>query len=814
MERYICIHGHFYQPPRENPWLEAIEIQDSAYPYHDWNERINMECYAPNAVSRNLDGEGGILNIVNNYARISFNFGPTLLSWMSKNAPQTYEAIVDADKLSIKWRSGHGNALAQIYNHLIMPLANNRDKRTQIIWGIKDFEYRFKRFPEGMWLPETAVDYETLDLLAEYGIRFTILAPRQAWKVRKIGTCKWKDVSNSRIDPTRAYICMLQSGRSINIFFYDGPISQAVAFENLLNNGEEFANRLLSGFSDTRSWPQIVNIATDGETYGHHQKFGDMALAHALNYIESNGLARITNYGEYLEKHPPTHEVQIFENSSWSCIHGIERWRNNCGCNSGMNFGWHQEWRKPLRDTLDWLRERLGLVYENMGSDYLKNPWEARDEYINVIFDRTEENLNRFLKNHLIRSINDKEKIFILKLLEMQRHSMLMYTSCGWFFDDISGIETVQILQYASRAIQLSEELFTDNLENTFKARLSQAKSNIAEYDNGAIVYNKFVKPSIIDLKKVAAHYAISSLFEDYIEETTVDSYIVTKKDYQRLHAGSIKLAVGKVSIASKITRENEDISFCVLHFGGHALNGGVRTFLGVTSYQSMKNEIIKTFEKGDFADIVRLMDQHFGMHNYSLFNLFKDQQRIILNSLISKTLEEFENSFRLIYENNKILMGYLLEIGMPVNKAFYSAAEFILNVDLKRFFIEEEIDVAKLRNLINEMKRWNVPIDEIDIEFALRRRLEKLMEEFYKNPSDFELLLKLQGMLELKGLLPLKVVYWEIQNIYYKIVTTSYRDFLTKSKQGDNNAIKWLKNFKYIGELLFFNIESILPKD
>jgi alpha-amylase/alpha-mannosidase (GH57 family) len=814
MERYICIHGHFYQPPRENPWLEAIEIQDSAYPYHDWNERITMECYAPNAVSRNLDGDGRILNIANNYARISFNFGPTVLSWMAKNAPQTYQAIFDADKLSIEWRSGHGNAIAQVYNHLIMPLANARDKRTQILWGIKDFEYRFKRFPEGMWLSETAVNNETLDILAELGIRFTVLAPRQAWRVRKMGTSKWKDVSDSRIDPTRAYLCRLQSGSSINIFFYDGPISQAVAFEHLLNKGEDFANRMLSGFSDTRNWPQILNIATDGETYGHHQKFGDMALAYALNYIESNGLARITNYGEYLEKHPPTHEVQIFENSSWSCVHGIERWRSNCGCNSGMNYGWHQKWRKPLRDALDWLRDRLGLIYENLASVYLKDPWKARDEYINIILDRSEENLKRFLEEHSIKSINNKDKISIVKLLEMQRHSMLMYTSCGWFFDEISGIETVQIIQYAGRAIQISKELFADNLEDAFKVRLSQSKSNIPENENAAVVYEKFVKPAMIDLKKVGAHYAISSLFEDYIEETTIDSYTVTKDDYQRLHSGGIKLAVGRVSVASKITRETENISFCVLHFGGHALNGGVRTFLGEDAYQSMKNEIIKTFEKGDFADIVRLMNQHFGMHNYSLYNLFRDQQRIILNSLISKTLEEFEDAYRLMYENNKILMGYLRETEMPVNKAFYSAAEFTLNAELKKSFVEETIDVDRIQNLIHEMKRWDVLLDSIDIEFAVRKKLEMHMEEFYRNPSDFGLLIKLQRILELAKLLPVEVIYWKTQNIYYKIVTTSYKDFVAKSKEGDNNANKWLATFKYIGEMLFFNIQSIFPPD
>ncbi len=812
MKRCICIHGHFYQPPRENPWLEAIEIQDSAFPYHDWNERVTTECYAPNSASRNLDGEGRILNIVSNYARISFDFGPTLLSWMEENEPETYQVILDADRQSIEWRSGHGNALAQVYNHIIMPLANTRDKRTQILWGIKDFEYRFKRFPEGMWLSETAVDKETLDILAELGIKFTILAPHQASRVRKIGAGKWKDVSGARIDPSRAYLCRLPSGRTINIFFYDGPISQAVAFEGLLKKGEDFANRLLSGFSDLRDWPQLSHIATDGETYGHHHKFGDMALAYALNYVESNGLARITNYGEYLERHPVTHEVQIFENSSWSCVHGIERWRSNCGCNSGRHPEWNQQWREPLRNALDWLRNRTALIYENLAGEYLIDPWKARDEYIEVILDRSDESMNRFFEKHVYKDLNADEKVTVLKTLEMQRHSMLMYTSCGWFFDEFSGLETIQILQYAGRAIQLSEEIFKDSLEDSFKIRLSMAKSNLPEHENGAVIYESFVRPAMIDLKKVAAHYAVSSLFEEYIDETTIYSYSVKKEDYYRIEAGITKLAIGKVSVASKITGESERTSFCVLHFGGHALNGGVRTFLGNEAYQSIKEEIVTTYEKGDFADIVRLMDKHFGMHNYSLNNLFRDQQRKIIDFLISKTLEEFEASYHQMYENNKILMGFLQGTGMPVKKAFCSVAEFTLNFDIKNAFLEESIDVDRIQHLINEIKKWQVPIDSVDIEFTVRRKLEKMMEDLFTNPSDLDLLLNIQKMLELLKLLPVEINYWQAQNIYYKIVKIAFMDFVLKAKDGNEDAKKWLSTFEYSGEMLFFNISSLLP--
>ncbi len=812
MERHICVHGHFYQPPRENPWLEAIEIQDSAYPYHDWNERITAECYAPNFSSRILNGEGRILDIVSNYSRISFNFGPTLLSWMERYSVELYQSIIDADRQSREWRSGHGNAIAQVYNHIIMPFANARDKRTQVIWGIKDFEYRFKRFPEGMWLSETAVDNETLDILAEFGIKFTILSSRQALRTRKIGTSKWKDVSNEKIDPTRAYLCKLSSDRTITIFFYDGPISQAVAFEDLLKSGENFANRLLSGFSEQRGWPQLLNISTDGETYGHHHKFGDMALAYALNYIESNGLAQITNYGEYLEKHPPTHEVQIFENSSWSCVHGIERWRNDCGCNSGMHPEWNQSWRKPLRDAFDWLSERLSFIYESIAREYLKNPWEARNRYIEVILDRSKETVERFIHEHAIKQLNDEEKVLILKLLEIQRHAMLMYTSCGWFFDELSGLETVQTMQYAGRTIQLSEGIVSENLEYAFKRRLTLAKSNIPEHDHGAIIYEKFVKPAMIDTKKVGAHYAVSSLFEDYIDETTIYSYVVQKDDYQRIPVGNTKIAVGRVTVSSSITWESEKISFCVLHFGGHALNGGVRTFLGHDAYQSMKEEIITTFERGAFADIVRLMDNHFGMHNYSLPNLFRDQQRTMLNLLISKTVEDFENAYRQMYEGNRILMGFLKEMGMPCKKAFCTVAEFILNTDMKKVFMEEVLDVSRIQHLIDEMTLWDLPLDTVEIEFIARRQLESIMQNLSMNPSDIGLLLEIQKRLELYKLLPIEVNYWQAQNTYYKIAKTTYREILTKA-ESEVDIRKCLAPFKYIGEMLFFDIASLLPE-
>ncbi len=812
MDRYICIHGHFYQPPRENPWLEAIEIEDSSFPYHDWNQRVTAECYAPNSASRILDAERRIMDIVSNYTKISFNFGPTLLSWMEVYAPHSYQAILVADRQSMEWRSGHGNATAQVYNHMIMPLANIRDKQTQIIWGIKDFEHRFKRPPEGMWLSETAVDMETLGILANHGIKFTILAPHQAFRVRKLGAERWKDISGGRIDPTRAYLCKLPSGRTINIFFYDGLISQAVAFENLLNRGEDFANRLLGGFSDTRKWSQILNIATDGESYGHHHKYGDMALAFVLNHIEYNKLAKLTNYGEYLEKHPPRHEVEIRENTSWSCMHGVERWKSNCGCTSGGSPQWGQEWRRPLRDAMDWLRDQLVPIYENKANKYLRNPWEARDEYIGVILNRSKENIDRFITRHATKDLNEDERIIVLKLLEMQRHAMLMYTSCGWFFSDISGLETVQIMEYAGRAIQLLRDITNNNLESAFQERLAKAKSNLSEHGDGAHIYEKLVKPAMIDIKKVGVHFGVSSLFETYAEKTKIYCYAIQIEDYRKVETGTMKLAIGRIRVTSDITGKSEHMIFSGLHLGAHDFNGGVSLFQGDVEYQRMKSEMIAVFKKGAVTDIVRMMDKHFGMHNYSLLDLFKDEQRKILSLVFSSAMEECEEIYRRTYEKYHGLMELLLETEMPIPKAFHTTADFILNADLKKAF-DEGINEEKVHDIINDMKKWQITVEPLELEFKVWHITGETISRFAHNPSDIHMLLKTQKIIKLLQLLPIEINFWHMQNIYYKIAKTTYKEFLLKSRSGDVNAIRWVEVFKQIGHDLFFNAAAVLPE-
>lgn len=497
MSRYVCIHCHFYQPPRENPWLEKVERQESAYPYHDWNERITAECYLPNTKSPILGVDGKEIVVVNNYEKIDFNFGPTLLSWIERRKPEVYQTIIKADKVCQERFSGHGSAIAQIYNHIIMPLANRRDKQTQVVWGIKDFQRRFERHPEGMWLAETAVNTETLETLAENGIKFTILSPRQAKQTRKIGNIEWQNTTNESIDTRMAYLCRLPSGKTINLFFYNGKISHEISFGYLLNNGEDFAKRLISTLSENGAQNQLVSIATDGETFGHHKRYGDMALAYCLYHIETHRLAEITVYGEYLEKYPPEHEVEIVENSSWSCIHGVERWKSNCGCSAGANLRWTQEWREPLRQAMDWVRGRLIDVYENEMSVIINDPWNVRDDYISTILDKSKTILNDFLLKHAGRELSKKDKFKVIKLLEMQKHAMYMYTSCGWFFDDISRIETIQLMQCAARAMQLANEVCGVSLEADYLALLKQAPSNVEAFKTGDKVFEMLVKPTI-----------------------------------------------------------------------------------------------------------------------------------------------------------------------------------------------------------------------------------------------------------------------------------------------------------------------------
>jgi alpha-amylase/alpha-mannosidase (GH57 family) len=489
----LIIHGHFYQPPRENPWTGIVDAEPSAAPFHDWNERIHSECYRPNAFVRVAGPATVEERIVNNYANLSFNFGPTLLSWLESNHPDTYARIIEADRESALKRGGHGNAIAQAYGHAILPLCNAGDLRTQIRWGMADFRHRFGREPEAMWLPETACNDAVMEALIDDRLRFVILAPHQASGMRpSVSTASGSDrltIDDQTIDTSVPYRYLHPDGsdRSIAVFFYAGPTSRAIAFENLLSSSHELVDRLARSATNR----EMVNVATDGETYGHHFKFGDLCLANALELDAPARGFRITNYGEYLDQHPPALEVEINngpneEGTSWSCPHGVSRWARDCGCQTGGELGWNQKWRAPLRQALDYLRDENIRHFE--ATTFFHDPWQARDDSIELVLN-PHYSREQFLYYHAGYWLSAEEQCRALTYLELQRMLLLMYTSCGWFFNDISGIETVQILKYAGRAIDLMNQLGLPSVRDRFLEILAEAKSNKVESGNGADIY-------------------------------------------------------------------------------------------------------------------------------------------------------------------------------------------------------------------------------------------------------------------------------------------------------------------------------------
>ncbi|HVG28024.1 MAG TPA: DUF3536 domain-containing protein [Acidobacteriaceae bacterium] len=844
-KRFACVHGHFYQPPRENPWLETVEVQDSAAPYHDWNERITAECYAPNGASRITNKQNQIIRIVNNYSRMSFNFGATLLSWLEEFAPRTYRMILDADTASMERYSGHGSALAQVYNHVIMPLASERDARTQIRWGVADFEHRFNRVPEGMWLAETAVSRKVLDLMAQEGIRFTILAPNQSARVRRmvreepepltVGTegaaaaqrngtgdgahasePAWTETPNGEVDSTRPYLVRLEEGRSIAVFFYNGPASRAIAFEGLLNSGEEFGRRLLSGLRPDKgpegnSEPQLAHVATDGESYGHHHKHGEMALSYAMHWVEENRLARLTNYGEFLEMFPPTWEAEVVEDSSWSCAHGVERWRADCGCNGGKP-GWNQLWRGPLRAGLDLLRDGTAPLAEKLAAPLLKDLWAARDAYIHVVLDRSAQNVDRFLDQHAKRVLSAEERVTVLQLLELERHAQLMYTSCGWFFDEISGIETVQIIAYAGRVLQLSMQLFGEpgrELEAEFLKVLAGARSNVPEMGNGAEVYRRYVTGARLDMEHVGAHYAISSIFRSYPASGQLFCFDVQRHSYELLTSGRGRVALGRAGLRSRITEETEEICFAVLHLGDQNLSAAVKCF-GAKDEQAWETFLLNArtaVRRADLPQLIRLIDAFFGGTLYSLTSLFADEQHRIMQSILNQTLEEVENSLIRIYEEHATLLHFLGENDVPAPPALALTAGFAINASLRHALEAETYDAAEVTRLLRRADIDNVSLDSGLLSYTADKRMKRAMVrlETAAESQNMAVLQETLTIAESLQSLPMDVNLWQAQNIWNDMLRRSDSQYWSR---------EWLEGFLRLGTTMNLAVEELVTEE
>ena len=800
MRKYLVVHGHFYQPPRENPWIEAIERQPSAQPYHDWNERINHECYFPNAYSRILDSNNRIVDIVNNYRSISFNFGPTLLSWLEEHARDVYERILQADKESQAQFGGHGAAIAQCYNHIIMPLANERDQHTQIRWGISDFRYRFKREPESIWLPETAINQKTLNILCDYPFKYIILSPYQALRVRPLGATEekaWQNVERGNIDTRQPYRCFARNengekiqDKYIDIFFYHGDLAKGVSFEHLLRNAGYLAERIEDVFNGGEGdRDKIVSIATDGETYGHHEKYGDMGLAYLLNVEAQLRDIVPTNFGAYLANHPPTMEVELKpgpngEGTAWSCAHGVGRWYRDCGCKTGGDYRWTQAWRTPLRQALDRLRDRLAILTEEIGSSLFNDVWAARDDFIQVILDRSEENVENFLNTHASHELTHKEKIRAIKLMEMQRQTQLMYTSCGWFFTELSGIETVQIIKYAARAIQLAESLLPGmHLEAAFLSELRKAKSNIPEYKDGEWIYNHFVKPTVVDFDKVVNHYAISKMFRTFHPDQEADKtkhiymYVVEDLGEKRHKSDKANFLFGQVAVKSKITWEEERFAYTLINIGhGEKLHTHVRRLdHDLWDFDSACEKIIQATHNSDEFEIKETTQKIWGGTTLTLADMFYDERHKVAEALIQNQLDEVSHTYREIFEKYKGQNLTIAKMEVPLPEAVIVPAK----ITLSRQMLEELIrldgvtDVRAYKRALDAARtaqRLHIELDNEKVCAHFQNNIENQLLKLYLN-FNRENARRVIVMIELADRLKLCLPQSRIQNRLFEIL-------------------------------------------
>ena len=828
---YIAIHGHFYQPPRENPWLEIIETEESAHPFHDWNERIAFECYRPNAYARVLDERGKILEINNNYSSISFNFGPTLLPWLEKHFPSVYQKILEADRESLR-RFGHGNAIAQVYNHIIMPLGNDRDKETEVLWGIADFEKRFHRKPEALWLPETAVNTPTLQVLVKYGMHYLILSPFQALRVRPLGSKRWTDVSQGRIDTTQPYRCFIKdsSGKKlldqfIDIFFYNGIISKEIAFGDLLKDGKVFCSRFGQFYQESKGKPQLIHVATDGETYGHHKKFGDMALAYGLDQGFPSLGFEVINYGSFLKRFPPVYEVEIDEGpkgegTSWSCAHEVGRWKEDCGCSTGGKPGWNQKWRKPLREALDLLRDELSSVFEREGEKIFQDVWKARNGYIEVILNRSPERIKSFFERFGVRDLDERGRIKGLKLLEMQRHALQMYTSCGWFFADLAGLETILVLQHAARAVQLAEELTGQEIEKKFLQNLAEAKSNLPEMGSGDQVYQHLVKAKWVTFEKVVNHFAISSLFNDGDGEKKIFSYRVEKIHYEKMGKEEDLLVMGQVRVTSEIIPEEKEFLFGLIPSEKEVFRTWVSEYKEFLSFNTLREKGLEVLGKGE-EEMAKFLTSSLGNCIFTIQDTFKEERQAIFQKLIQKEFDEHCQIYADLFDRTKQVVEALAREGLEIPHEIRVAAEVTLSDRLFREIKELEKDFKEVREkgeidrVVEEAKEHGYQLRKEKSLPILNEILKKKMMALQKN-KDSDLTRQTQQIEEVMTLLDLterwgfEISRGEAQDLMEEILDECVGG-LEKCWWEDGTPKPFSHQLITLAEKLGFNVEKYL---
>ena len=807
---YLTIHGHFYQPPRENPWTEKIELQPSAQPFHDWNERILVQCYQPNAMARIVDSKGKVLEIVNNFRLLNFNIGPTLMAWLEKRSPLVYRLIIEADRLSVRERSGHGNALAQIYNHMILPLADERDQRTQVRWGIFEFEKRFGRSPEGMWLPETGASSRTLEILIEEGIRFTILAPQQADRVRRLGPgSSWEDVADGSIDPTRPYrfFHTQDKDRFIDLFFFDAPVSRDMSFGDLLFDAKKFLDRLLHAHRSDRHHPELVHSATDGETFGHHRAYGERVIAFLLHEeTERHGFKR-TNYGEYLEKFPPQYEVELKpgEGTSWSCVHGVARWKEDCGCHTGGGPGWNQKWRGPLRDAVRFLEVRLAEIYQKGARPLLTDPWAARDDYIQIILDRSIEAQKAFFKKHAVYPLSESERIEALKLLEMERFALLSETSCGWFFNELSGIETVQILRYSLRALELAAGFGAQGLEPEFLEILAKAKSNLPELGNGRGVWEKLVKPSLTSREKIIAHYAFRKLFELEVVQEDFFNYKITEGEEERESFDEKTLLMGTVEITGINIPESKKFIYAIFQKRLSDVQCFVKSLDHADELHRINVRPLSHLRKNNSQALAHDLKESFKTEPFALRDLFPEERDAILRVLSRQLKNDYYQTAIHFYEENYSWAELFHEAGSPLPEEFRRLIDWVMGERLLGCL--QKVDTAgsfeeithKAKETFKEAHSRGFSVQTQPAVEFLSGRLNSWIEKLFFNQPDPRLIEKIEKTLALAKELKLELNDQIAQELFFIFAQKVFRE---------HSHPEMIPAILHLGTQLGFNME------
>lgn len=802
---YLTIHGHFYQPPRENPWTERIELQPDAKPFHDWNDRILIQCYQPNAMARIVDGEGRVLEIVNNFRLISFNVGPTLLGWLEKQAPVVYYRILEGDRLSVRDHSGHGNALAQVYNHMILPLAREEDQRTQVRWGIFEFKKRFGRDPEGMWLPETAASERTLEILMEEGIRFTILAPEQAEKIRplqiegekggrKPSLAEWHNVTGGKIDPTRPYrfFHSKEPARFLDLFFFDGPLSRDLSFSDLLFDAKKFVERLKGAHHRGRHHPELIHVASDGEAFGHHKAYGERVVAFLLHEeAERHGLQR-TNYGEYLEKFPPQYEVRIRpgEGSSWSCAHGVGRWKEDCGCHTGGEAGWNQKWRAPLREAVRLLAEEIGKLYHTQARPFFKDPAAARDAYIELILDRSGETRKKFFEAQCSRPLSREEEIQGLKLLEMERYALLSETSCGWFFNDISGIETVQILRYALRTFELAREFGGGGLEDKFVEILSRAKGNRPEAGDGRSVWEKRVKPAVVSGEKIAAHYAFRKLFNLEVQSGDFYNQEVEEGESEEESADEMRLLMGVLRMRGKTVPEEEEFLYAIFQERHSRIHCFVKETRDPAGLPKLVIAPLNLLRKKDAAGLFSKLQQEFGREPFSLQDLFSEERERVLRILSHQMREDLYRMAAQFYEQDRREISIFRAAGKTLPGEFRELMEWMMGERLcdvvKRLggkAPSSEVEAAG-KELLKEAREGGFSVHTEPALEYLSGELNRWIEQLFNKPET-ALVKKIEEVLSLAKSLEMNLRHHIAQDLFFTFSQKILREWIETYQEG-----------------------------